>query len=293
MSQSATNSNTNVDVIIRNRDTVPVDGQVLGTLRFQGEDSASSVIDYVSLEASIVDETASTQDGKFKINLYNGGFERTVFEGNYLGHTIVSAGNDIYLKPTSDDVYLQGLNGASAQVRFGLSGSSTQTLEASGVLTLRAGGSLNSTFNGQNLTVEGALSKGSGSFKIDHPLPAKTETHHLVHSFIEGPQADLIYRGRAELVDGTATVNIDTAAGMTEGTFVVLCGDVQCFTSNESGWTAVKGSVSGNTLTITAQDNTCADTISWMVVGERKDQHMIDTDWTDDEGHVIVEPAKQ
>jgi hypothetical protein len=293
MSQSATDSNTNVDVIIRNRDTVPVDGQVLGTLRFQGEDSASSVIDYVSLEASIRDETSATQDGTFKINLYNGGFERTVFEGNYLGHTIVSAGNDIYLKPTSDDVYLQGLNGASAQVRFGLSGSSTQTLEASGVLTLRAGGSLNSTFNGQNLTVEGALSKGSGSFKIDHPLPAKTETHHLVHSFIEGPQADLIYRGRAELVDGTATVNIDTAAGMTEGTFVVLCGDVQCFTSNESGWTAVKGSVSGNTLTITAQDNTCADTISWMVVGERKDQHMIDTDWTDDEGHVIVEPAKQ
>jgi hypothetical protein len=152
---------------------------------------------------------------------------------------------------------------------------------------------LNTTMSGANLTVAGALSKGSGSFKIDHPLPAKTDTHHLVHSFIEGPQADLIYRGRVELVDGTATVNIDTAAGMTEGTFVVLCGDVQCFTSNESGWTAVKGSVSGNTLTITAQDNTCADTISWMVVGERKDQHMIDTDWTDDEGHVIVEPAKQ
>jgi len=29
-----------------------------------------------------------------------------------------------------------------------------------------------------------------------------------------------------------------------------------------------------------------------MVVGERKDQHMIDTDWTDSEGHVIVEPEK-
>jgi len=142
------------------------------------------------------------------------------------------------------------------------------------------------------LDVSGALSKGSGSFKIDHPLPTKTETHHLVHSFIEGPQADLIYRGRAELVDGTVTVNIDAAAGMTEGTFVVLCRDVQCFTSNETGWTAVKGSVSGNTLTITAQDNTCTDTISWMVVGERKDQHMIDTDWTDSEGHVIVEPEK-
>ncbi len=144
-----------------------------------------------------------------------------------------------------------------------------------------------------SLSISSSLSKGSGSFRIDHPLPAKTETHHLVHSFIEGPQADLIYRGKVTLVGGSATVNVDTAADMTEGTFEALCADVQCFTSNESGWTAVKGSVSGNTLTITAQDNSCTDTISWMVVGERKDQHMIDTDWTDDNGKVIVEPLKE
>ena len=144
-----------------------------------------------------------------------------------------------------------------------------------------------------NLHVVGAISKGSGSFKIDHPLPAKTDTHHLVHSFLEAPQADLIYRGKVVLSGGSATVNIDTAAGMSEGTFVLLCRDVQCFTSNEEGWTAIKGSVSGNTLTITAQDSSCTDTISWMVVGERKDQHMIDTDWTDDTGKVIVEPEKE
>jgi hypothetical protein len=144
-----------------------------------------------------------------------------------------------------------------------------------------------------NLTVSGSVSKGSGSFRIDHPLPAKNSTHYLVHSFIEGPQADLIYRGKVDLVAGSATVNIDTVSGMTDGTFVLLCGDVQCFTSNEDGFTAVKGSVSGNTLTITAEDNTCIDTISWMVVGERKDQHMVDTTWTDDNGKVIVEPLKE
>jgi len=137
------------------------------------------------------------------------------------------------------------------------------------------------------------LSKSSGSFRIDHPLPAKTETHHLVHSFVEAPQADNIYRGKVELVDGSATVNIDTAAGMTEGTYVLLNTNTQCFTSNESGWTAIKGSVSGNTLTITAQDNTCTDTISWIVIGERHDQHMFDTSWTDENGKVIVEPLKE
>jgi hypothetical protein len=145
--------------------------------------------------------------------------------------------------------------------------------------------------NSGNLSVLGSLSKGSGSFKINHPLPEKTETHHLVHSFVEAPQADNIYRGKVALIDGVATVNIDTVAGMTEGTYVLLNTNTQCFTSNESGWTAVKGSVSGNILTITSQES-CSDTISWMVVGERHDQHMLDTEWTDETGKVIVEPSK-
>jgi hypothetical protein len=163
--------------------------------------------------------------------------------------------------------------------------------------TLRIGG--NYTVGGWltfdtsgNATFSGSLSKGSGSFKIDHPLESKKDTHHLVHSFVEAPQADNIYRGKVDLVDGSATVNIDSVAGMTEGTFVALNREVQCFTSNESDWDAVKGSVSGNILTITCQNNSSTATISWLVVGERKDQHMYDTDWTDENGKVIVEPEK-
>jgi len=144
---------------------------------------------------------------------------------------------------------------------------------------------------GTNVTCAN-LSKAAGSFKIDHPLESKSDTHHLVHSFVEAPQADNIYRGTVDLIGGSATINLDTEAGMTEGTFVALNCEVQCFTSNESGWTLVKGSVSGNALTITAQDNTCTDTISWLVIGERKDAHMLNTDWTDDNGKVIVEPLK-
>ena len=149
------------------------------------------------------------------------------------------------------------------------------------------------SLEGANVSIAGALSKGSGSFKIDHPLPSKTNTHHLVHSFVESPQANNLYRGKVDLVGGTATVNIDTVAGMSDGTFVLLNREIQCFTSNETGWVAVKGSVSGNILTITSQENTCTDTISWMVIGERKDKHMYDTDWTDENGKVIVEPLKE
>ena len=156
-----------------------------------------------------------------------------------------------------------------------------------------AGAQVQMTMGGGQVNIPGALSKGSGSFLIDHPLPSLTETHNLVHSFIEGPQADNIYRGVVALVNGRAEVNIDTASGMTDGTFVLLNREVQCFTTNESGWTLVKGKVVGNILTIEAQDNTCTDQISWMVIGERQDKHMYETAWTDENGKVIVEPLKE
>jgi hypothetical protein len=141
-----------------------------------------------------------------------------------------------------------------------------------------------------NLNVVGALSKGSGSFRIPHPL--KEDTHDLVHSFIEGPHADLIYSGKVQLEDGVATVNIDAVSGMTEGTFVVLCRNIRCFTNNETDWDNVRGKVVGNLLTIESQNPNSDAVISWMVIGERQDKHMYDTDWTDDNGKVIVEPLK-
>jgi hypothetical protein len=103
-------------------------------------------------------------------------------------------------------------------------------------LTINVSGNvgIGTTVPSSKLTVNGSLSKSSGSFRIDHPLEAKSTTHDLVHSFVEAPQADNIYRGKVDLVSGSATVNIDTVAGMTEGTFVALNREVQCFTTNES-----------------------------------------------------------
>lgn len=148
------------------------------------------------------------------------------------------------------------------------------------------------TFVTGDLDVTGALSKGTGTFKISHPLPSKTDTHYLLHSFIEGPKADLIYRGVLTLQNGTGSVNIDDVSNMTSGTFEVLCGDVQCFTTNECGWDLVKGSVSGATLTITSRNSSSTDTINWMVIGERKDPYILSSNITNNEGHIIVEKEK-
>jgi len=77
---------------------------------------------------------------------------------------------------------------------------------------------------------------------------------------------------------------------MTSGTFVALCKNTQIFLTNQTDWTLVKGSISGSTLTIIAQDPTSTATISWMVVGERHDPHIISTNWTDLNGRPILEP---
>ena len=148
------------------------------------------------------------------------------------------------------------------------------------------------TLTTSGASITGSLSKSSGSFKIDHPLPALSETHDLVHSFVEAPDASNLYAGMVSLVDGTATVNIDTAHRMTEGTFEALNTLQSWSSSNESGYSPVKCSVSGNLLTIECQDATSTDTVYYEVRGVRKDPHMLAAEWTDSNGLVIVEPEK-
>jgi hypothetical protein len=132
----------------------------------------------------------------------------------------------------------------------------------------------------------------SKNFRIKHPISSMNDTHYLIHTSIEGPQADLIYRGKVQLVNGKAEVNIDLASRMTDGTFEALCQDVQSYTTNESGWSLTKSYVVENILHIEAQDETSDDTISWLVIGERNDDGIKNSAITDENGHVIVEELK-
>jgi hypothetical protein len=137
------------------------------------------------------------------------------------------------------------------------------------------------------------LSKTDGTFKINHPLLEMKETHHLYHSFIEGPRADLIYRGTARLTNGRAVVDLDDVSDMTSGTFAALNRDVQCFTTNESDWDAVRGSISGATLTIESQNSSSSAVVSWLVIGERQDEAMYEAEWTDENGRAVPEQLKR
>jgi hypothetical protein len=130
---------------------------------------------------------------------------------------------------------------------------------------------------------------GTKSFAIEHPLD---NTKTLLHYSTESPKADLIYRGKVNLVNGKAQINIDLSSKMTEGTFIILCRDVQCFTTNETGWDMVKGKVIGNILTIESNNENSSDEISWMVIGERYDESIINSNMLDEDGDLIVEKLK-
>ncbi len=56
-----------------------------------------------------------------------------------------------------------------------------------------------------NLSISGSISKGSGSFKIDHPLDPANK--YLYHSFVESPDMLNVYSGTATLdAQGEAAV---------------------------------------------------------------------------------------
>jgi hypothetical protein len=201
-----------------------------------------------------------------------------------------TSGGVIEAGTTTLNTYIAGVEGASGRWVFATNGSERMRIDSSGNVGIGTTSPTEKLDVVGNVTISGSLTKGSGSFKIDHPL--KPDTHHLVHSFVEAPTADNIYRGSVDLVDGVATVDLDEAARLSGGTFVALNTNTDCWVNNKTGWTAVRATVSGSTLSIEAQDNSCADTVSWLVIGERHDQTMIDATWTDEAGRVITEPQK-
>jgi hypothetical protein len=125
--------------------------------------------------------------------------------------------------------------------------------------------------------IVGAISKGSGTFNIPHVLPGKKDTHRLIHSFVEAPQPDLYYRGELTMSGSSATVNLDTHSNMTKGTFETLNGKVQAFVSNQDNFIGVRGKVEGAVLTVHAASSLSVCKVSWLVVGQRKDQTILDT----------------
>lgn len=138
-----------------------------------------------------------------------------------------------------------------------------------------------------DVDIIGSITKGSGTFTIQHPV---RDGHKLVHSFVEGPLCDLIYRGKAKLTDGKAFININEYFGMTPGTFEALVDSTDVFITNNNSWDQVRGKINGADLTIECRNKSSKTTVSWLVIGDRKDDNIKKAKWTDDNGKPIIEP---
>ena len=89
-------------------------------------------------------------------------------------------------------VPLQGPTGAALVIE---SPTGTNHLHYSRFLNVMENGGTGTMNILGDLTITGALSKGSGAFLIPHPDPAKTATHMLRHCFVEAPtRGDNLYR---------------------------------------------------------------------------------------------------
>jgi len=133
--------------------------------------------------------------------------------------------------------------------------------------------------------VYGVLEWKLGGVKIVHPAD---NTKWLRLSSTHSPQAEILLRGQVTLSSGQATVNLETEAGFSAGTWSALCTDPQVFTTNESGWSPVRGSLAGATLTVECQDTNSTDTVSWLVVARRHDAEITGAYYADDSTGVIT-----
>ncbi|MEN8194386.1 MAG: MAP7 domain-containing protein [Bacteroidota bacterium] len=114
-----------------------------------------------------------------------------------------------------------------------------------------------------NVNVTGTLSKGGGSFKIDHPLDPQNK--NLYHSFVESPDMMNIYNGNVT-TDGAGNASIELPEW-----FEVLNKDFryQLTVIGEFAQAIVSQKISNNSFSIKTDKPNVE--VSWQVTGIRHD----------------------
>jgi hypothetical protein len=188
----------------------------------------------------------------------------------YVENTGAAAGNHGIVGVTDAPVGdAAGVIGLGTGLGQGIRGGNNSA-SGVGVLGYNSGGGLAGQFNGNvqvngNLAVSGTISKGGGSFRIDHPLDP--ENKYLYHSFVESPDMKNIYDGVVVLdQNGEATITLpDWFEALNEDfRYQLTCigGYAQVYVARE---------VSGNTFRIGGGH--AGLKVSWQVTGIRHDTY--------------------
>lgn len=174
----------------------------------------------------------------------------------------------------------EGINNASSYYSYGLYGkaggtstgpkygvygySNSNTGTKYGIYGYASGTGTNyAGYFAGNVTVTGTLSKGGGTFKIDHPLDP--ENKYLYHSFVESPDMMNIYNGNITTdANGEAKVTLPAYFDALNKDF-----RYQLTTIGKKADAWIAEELVGNSFRIaTDQPNT---KVSWQVTGVRQD----------------------
>jgi hypothetical protein len=191
------------------------------------------------------------------------------FGGSFIGGYMGVSGTVI--NPSGTGLYygvVGAVSGGSnpAGSRYGIWGTAdgTGTGTRVGVVGSAAGGTTNwgGYFSG-NVNVTGTISKGGGSFKIDHPLDPANK--YLYHSFVESPDMKNIY-------DGTVITDASGFATVTlPDWFEALNKDFryQLTVIGDFAQAIISKKISNNQFTIRTDKPNVE--VCWLITGVRKD----------------------
>ena len=113
-------------------------------------------------------------------------------------------------------------------------------------------------------TYTNALSKASGTFRISHPDPSKTQTKYLQHSFVESPtKGDNIYRYKIETTNCSASLALPDY-------YKFLNEDDQVFVTPKNHFGSAYGVVDSGQTCVSFTSN-CDGEYNVLIIGTRKD----------------------
>lgn len=163
------------------------------------------------------------------------------------------------------------------------------------IQTAFPGGSREFLFkNDGSFTAPGAVIGASKNFEIDHPVDP--DNYDLRHCSTESPEMLVEYRGTAQLVNGSATIDVEQYFGVMPGTFDALWADAWVTAlQNQDSFDRLKPSrVTGSVFTIICENQNSNDLVTWELKARRNDAYVR---WegctsTDADGKLIVQFEK-
>ncbi len=148
--------------------------------------------------------------------------------------------------------------------------------------------------NDGSFTAYGTIIGAAKNFEIDHP--ADPDNYDLRHCATESPEMLVEYRGSAQLVNGSATIDVEQYFGVMPGTFDALWADAWVTAlQNQDSFDRLKPSrVTGSVFTISCENQNSNDLVTWELKARRNDAYVL---WegctsTDADGKLIVQFEK-